>query len=91
MVRGPVIDVREWRSFTEWDRDFDGRPRDWTHRGAYARERGASRWSPRLERKPMRERTGQGRLNATISSLTRGVRIELPPTAKTTYCLPLYS
>ena len=40
MVRGPMIDVGEWRSFTDWDRDFDGRPRNWTLRGAYARERG---------------------------------------------------
>ena len=31
-----------------------------------------------------------GRLNATTSSATRGVRIELPPTANVTYCLPLY-
>ena len=55
-VRGPMIDVGEWRSFTDWDLDFDGRRRNWTLRGAYARERGVSSWSPRLERKPLRER-----------------------------------
>ena len=54
MVSGPMIDVGEWRSFSDWDRDFDGRPRDWTLRGAYARERGRPVWSPRLERKPLR-------------------------------------
>ena len=31
-----------------------------------------------------------GSANATISSLTLGVRMELPPAANTTYCLPLY-
>ncbi len=53
-VRGPLIDVGEWRSFTQWDRDFDGRPRNWTIRGAYAREGSTvNAWLPRLERKPV--------------------------------------
>lgn len=53
-VRGPLIDVGEWRSFTDWDRDFDGRQRNWKMRGAYTLEGAARGWLPRLERKPRR-------------------------------------
>ncbi len=52
MARGPQIDPREWTSFTDFQLDFDGEPRDWRVRGAYAREGGNRRWAPQLERKP---------------------------------------
>ena len=52
-LRGPLIDVGEWRSFTAWDLDFEGRPRNWRIRGAYGGEAAKRDWLPQLERKPV--------------------------------------
>ena len=53
-LRGPPIDVGEWRQFSEWDRDLDAAPRDWRVRGAYSHELGRSAWLPKLRMKPCR-------------------------------------
>ena len=53
VASGPVLDMRETRSFIDSDRDFDGRVRDWRVRGAYAIDEARSlRWRPRLAIKP---------------------------------------
>jgi hypothetical protein len=49
---GPRLDMRETTSFTDADRDFDGRLRDWRTRGAYASANAAPRWLPQLAIKP---------------------------------------
>lgn len=59
-ARGPMVDVGEWRAYSDWDRDFEGRVRDWTLRGATSRERGTPAWLPRLERKPLAAKPAKG-------------------------------
>ena len=54
-LRGPPIDVGEWRQFTEWDRDLEAAPRDWRVRGAYSNAPGRSAWLPKLRMKPCRK------------------------------------
>jgi hypothetical protein len=53
-LRGSAVDTTWFQSFLDWDRDFNGDPRDGTWRGAYA---GAGRnpgWLVQLERKPLK-------------------------------------
>ncbi|HVE49094.1 MAG TPA: hypothetical protein VNG69_05675 [Casimicrobiaceae bacterium] len=52
---GPVLDMHDFVSFSDGDRDFDGRPRDWRVRGAYSSDARASGRSLRLARKPLPE------------------------------------
>lgn len=49
---GPRLDMRETASFTDADRDFDGRVRDWRTRGAYSSGDAKPRWLPQLAIKP---------------------------------------
>lgn len=47
-LNGAAPDVRDYAGLADRDRDFDGRPRDWTIRGALGSEaRGA--WLPKVE------------------------------------------
>jgi hypothetical protein len=55
VAAGPVLDMHEVASFTDSDRDFDGRVRDWRLRGAYATDATRpARWRTRLAIKPER-------------------------------------
>lgn len=52
---GPVLDMHEFITFTDSERDFDGRQRDWRVRGAYSSDARVGGRSLRLVRKPLPE------------------------------------
>ena len=74
-ARGPPIDVGEWRSFTDWNRDFDGRARRWTIRGAYSIDGPAIR--QRNERKSDKARGPRANRTAHLATQTPGVAVTL--------------
>jgi len=51
-LEGAPLDVRDYAGLTDGDRDFDGRPRDGSVRGAYGGEAPPGAWLPRVEPKP---------------------------------------
>ncbi len=51
MLKGRALDVRDYVGLADRGRDFDGRPRDWTIRGAFGAEAGGA-WPPKVEFKP---------------------------------------
>jgi hypothetical protein len=53
MLTGAVVDLRSFKAFTDYNRDFNGTPRDGTHRGAYVGSGVNPGWIPRLEIRPL--------------------------------------
>ena len=51
-LSGKPLQSNELDRYENWDRDFDGYPRDTTIRGAYGTSHSTRRWQPRLELKP---------------------------------------
>lgn len=51
-LRGTAPDTTGLDAYTDWNLDFNARPRDWTIRGAYSGEGTNPGWLPRIEIKP---------------------------------------
>ena len=48
---GPLIDSQKYEKFSDYDKDFDGQPKGWEYRGAYASD-GPPRWMLDLIMRP---------------------------------------
>jgi hypothetical protein len=51
-LKGTPLDVRDYAGLAGGDRDFDGRPRDRSVRGAYGGEAPPGAWLPKVEPRP---------------------------------------
>jgi hypothetical protein len=51
-LRGAAIDTAGLSAYSDWAMDFNGRPRDWSVRGAYSGEGTNPGWLPTFEIKP---------------------------------------
>jgi hypothetical protein len=49
---GDAPDVQAWTGHVDWERDFDGAPKNWAVRGAYSGDGATRRWLPALEAMP---------------------------------------
>jgi hypothetical protein len=54
-LAGAPLDVRDFAGLADRDRDFDGRPRDWSVAGAYGGAVAQPAWLPKVEPKPRDE------------------------------------
>jgi hypothetical protein len=55
-LRANAVVTREWQQFTDWDRDFDDKARDWRVRGAFASGASGPGWPLQVGIKPARRR-----------------------------------
>jgi len=52
VLKGTAIDTHGFSTFSDWNRDFNGRTQDESWRGAYSGEGSNPGWSLKLDRKP---------------------------------------